>query len=215
MKYVLLTGASGGLGIHLSKYLLDQGYYVIMLYHTNKDKVEELHNTYPNSMIYKIDLTNDIEIDQLKDYLAQNNINIDILINNAAIDHTSDVKDKTKETFFNVFELNTYVPFKLMETIEYKTCINISSDNTIDAYDEVSMEYDISKVGLNLLSKIYRKRYPERIYNTIAFGWLDTKMNNIPEEVKNSINFVSFDEACNSIVDLFDKQYDEIIVVRK
>ena len=81
MKYVLLTGASGGLGLYLSEYLLKQGYYVIMLYHTNRDKVEELHDNYKNSMIYKIDLRNDLEIDNLNKYLNDNNINVDILIN--------------------------------------------------------------------------------------------------------------------------------------
>ena len=59
MKYVLLTGASGGLGLHLSEYLMNQGYYVIMLYNNHKDEVEELANKYKNGMIYKIDLTNE------------------------------------------------------------------------------------------------------------------------------------------------------------
>jgi short-subunit dehydrogenase len=215
MKYVLLTGASGGLGLNLSKYLLEQGYYVIMLYHTNKDKVEELHNQYKNSMVYKIDLRNDIEIDNLNRYLIDNDINVDILINNAAIDHTSEVENKNKETFFDVFELNTYVPFKLMETINYKAVINISSENTIDTYDEVSMEYDVSKAGLNMLSNIYRKRFSNRIINTIAFGWLDTNMNDIPDDVKQYIEFVPFDKACSEIVKLFDKQVDDIVIVRK
>ena len=215
MKYVLLTGASGGLGLYLSEYLLKQGYYVIMLYHTNRDKVEELHDNYKNSMIYKIDLRNDLEIDNLNKYLNDNNINIDILINNAAIDHTSEVIDKNKETFFDVFELNTYVPFKLTETLKYKTVVNISSENAIDTFDDVSMEYDVSKAGLNMLSNIYRKRFPNRIINTIAFGWLDTKMNNIPDDVKQYIEFVPFDKACEEIVKLFDKQVDDIVIVRK
>ena len=41
MKYVLLTGASGGLGYKLSEYLLKKDYFVIMLYHKN-DNVKEL-----------------------------------------------------------------------------------------------------------------------------------------------------------------------------
>lgn len=214
MKYVLLTGASGGLGINLSKYLLEKGYYVIMLYHTNKDGVEELHSKYPNSLVYKIDLRNDIEIDALNKYLIDNNINIDILINNAAIDHTSELINKNKETFIDVFELNTYVPYKLMDTINYKSLVNISSDNTIDNFDEVSIEYDVSKAGLNIISKIFKKKYPERIINTIAFGWLDTTMNNIPEDVKKYINFVPFNIACEEIEKLFEDQKDDIVVVR-
>ena len=215
MKYVLLTGASGGLGLNLSKYLLDKGYFIVMLYHTNKDNVEILHNEYPNSMIYQVNLCNDNEIDQLNNYLKDNNIKIDILINNAAIDHNSDIENKNKETFMNIFELNTYVPFKLMETFKEATVVNISSDNTIDKYDEVSLEYDVSKAGLNMLSKIFRKKYPTRIINTIAFGWLDTSMNDITDDIKQYIEFVPFDKACESIEKLFDKQEDDIVIVRK
>ena len=215
MKYVLLTGASGGLGLHLSEYLMNQGYYVIMLYNIHKDEVEELANKYKNGMIYKIDLTNDDEIIKLHDYLTQNNIRINILINNAAIDHTSDLEDKTKEDFINVFTMNTYVPYKLMQTIEYDTCVNISSENAIDTYDEVTVEYDVSKAGLNMLNNIFRRIHPNRIYNVIAFGWLDTKMNKIDEDIKKYIEFVPFGKACKEIEKLFDKQIEDIVIVRK
>jgi NAD(P)-dependent dehydrogenase (short-subunit alcohol dehydrogenase family) len=213
MKYVLLTGASGGLGYELSKYLLENGYYVIMLYHNHKDRIEELHRKYKNGMLYKIDLTNDDEIDALVKYLYDYDIKIDILINNAAIDHTSKLIDKTKQSFMGVLELNTYVPFKLMKDIEYKTCVNISSENAIDTYDEVSLEYDVSKVGLNMLSSIFRTIHPDRIYNTICFGWLDTPMNKeLTDDIKKYIEFVPFDKAVKEIVSLFDKQQDMKIV---
>jgi short-subunit dehydrogenase len=215
MKYVLLTGASGGLGLHLSEYLPERGYYVIMLYNNHKEEVEELHRKYKNGMIYKIDLTKDEEIDELNKYLHDYNIHINILINNAAIDHTSELNDKTKEDFINIFTMNTYVPFKLMKTIDYDTCVNISSENAIDTYDEVSVEYDVSKVGLNMLNSIFKRIYPNRIFNVIAFGWLDTKMNNIDEDMKKYIEFVPFGKAVKEIEKLFDKQIDDIVIVRK
>ena len=74
-------------------------------------------------MTYQIDLTNDDEIDMMIKYFNDNNINIDILINNAAIDNTCDINDKTKENFIKTYELNTYVPFKLMRDLKYNTCI--------------------------------------------------------------------------------------------
>ena len=214
MKYVLLTGASGGLGVKLSEYLLKKGYYVIMLYHNHKEEIEELHRKYNTGMIYQIDLTNDDEILELKKYLYDYDINIDILINNAAIDNTCDINDKDKNTFMKVLEMNTYVPFKLMKEIPFKTCVNISSENAIDTYDEVSTEYDISKAGLNMLSNIFRLRYPDRVINTICFGWLDTKMNKIDDDMKKYIEFVPFDKACDEIEKLFDENKD-IVVIRK
>lgn len=206
MKYVLLTGASGGLGYELSKYLLDKGYYVVMLYHNN-DNVKDLEDKYENSIAYQIDLTNDDEIIKLNDYLKAHNIIIDILINNAAIENTCDINSKTKDNFMRIYELNAYVPFKLMNTINYNTCVNISSDNTIDMFDEVSIEYDLSKTSLNMLGPIFKKKYPDRIYNTICFGWLDTQMNDyIDDDMKEDIKFVPINEACEEIEKLFDNQ---------
>ena len=46
MKTVLLTGASGGLGLALSKKLLEQGYFVYLHYHHSKKALETLHNKY-------------------------------------------------------------------------------------------------------------------------------------------------------------------------
>lgn len=216
MKYVLLTGASGGLGVHLAEYLLKNNYYVIMLYNKNKDVIEELHAKYSNATMYQIDLTKDEEIDELVKYLYDYDINIDILINNAAIENTSSIDDKNKDTFFKVYELNTYVPFKLMKDIKYNTCVNISSENAIDTYDEVSVEYDLSKVSLNMLGKIFKMKYPNRIYNTICFGWLDTKMNSyLDEDIKKEIDFVPMDKAVKEIVKLFDKQEDKEVIIRK
>ena len=215
MKYVLLTGASGGLGYKLSEYLLKKDYYVIMLYHNN-DNVKELHDRYPNSLTYQIDLTKEEEIDRLINYIKEKGINLDILINNAAIENTCDINDKTKESFLNIYDLNTYVPFRLMRDVEYKTCINVSSDNSIDMYDEVTVEYDLSKTALNTLSGIFMNKYPDRIFNTICFGWLDTKMNSyLDEDIKKEIDFVPMDKAVKEIVKLFDKQEDKEVIIRK
>ena len=213
MKYVLITGASGGLGYALSEYLLKKNYYVIMLYHNN-DRVKELNSKYNNSLVYQIDLTKDEEINRLKQYLKDNNISIDVLVNNAAIENTCEVEKKTKEDFLKIYELNTYVPFRLMESLDYKTCVNISSDDTFDMFDEVSMEYDLSKTALNLVSRIYMNRHKDRIYNTICFGWLDTPMNSyLDEDMKKDISFVPLDLACKEIESLFDKQ-ETIKIIR-
>ena len=213
MKYVLLTGASGGLGYKLSEYLLNKDYFVIMLYHNN-DNVKELHDRYPNSLAYQIDLTKEDEIDNLIKYLKDNNIKVDILINNAAIENTCDINNKTKESFLNIYELNTYVPFKLMRDLEYNVCVNVSSDNSIDMYDDVTVEYDLSKTALNTLSGIFMNKYPNRIFNTICFGWLDTDMNSyLDEDIKKNIKFVPLEDACIEIEKLFNKQ-DTIKVIR-
>lgn len=218
MKKILLTGASGGLGTHLANYLLSSGYYVYMLYHHDKTSVMNIMNKYPNtSSIYEIDITNEEEIKALHSKIGD----IDILINCAGIDHVSELEDKNMETLVNVFKVNTGGPFLLIKYFgkhinEVKgNIINISSDNTIDQYDEVTLEYDISKSGLNMLTKICARTLPNAHVNALAIGWLDTKMNNIPDDIKSEIKFVPFTKVCDEINEcLTNADTDLIITIR-
>ncbi len=94
--------------------------------------------------------------------------------------------------------------------------INISSDNAIDSYDEISSEYDCSKVSLNLITKMYADKYKNLKINAICFGWLDTKMNNFDEDIKKLIDFVPMDKAVEEIMDLMvTKKSGTINIVSK
>ena len=219
MKTILLTGASGGLGIKLATQLLYDGNYVILVYNKNEDKVNNLHELYPDtSLVYQCDLTSEESITNLYNQIKEKNISIDCLINNAAIDHKSSIEDKNQETFRKVLDINTIAPFLLIKLfgkdIEKNdgTIVNVSSDNAIDMYDEETLEYDVSKSGLNMITKIFSNKYT---INSICFGWLDTEMNDIPEDVKPMIDFVPFDKAIDEIKKLIDtKKSGECIIVR-
>jgi NAD(P)-dependent dehydrogenase (short-subunit alcohol dehydrogenase family) len=219
MKTILLTGASGGLGIKLATQLLYDGNFVILVYNNNNSNVNELHELYKdNSLVYKCDLTSEEEIINLYNQIKEKNISIDCLINNAAIDHKSSIEEKNQETFRKVLDINTIAPFLLIKLfgkdIEANdgTIVNISSDNAIDMYDEETLEYDVSKAGLNMITNIFSKKYK---VNSICFGWLDTKMNDIPEDIKPMIDFVSFDKAIEEIIKLIDtKKSGDCIIVR-
>jgi NAD(P)-dependent dehydrogenase (short-subunit alcohol dehydrogenase family) len=209
MRNILLTGSSSGLGIVLAKMLLEEGNNVILHYFNNKNEVEELHNLYPNnSILYKCDIRSEAEVHKMYEDLKDKNI--DCLINNAAIDNNTPLEDKTVESFINVYKTNLIGPFLLIKyfgnDINAKdgSIVNISSDDTIDSYDEVTIEYDCSKASLNLLTKIFAKKYPKAHINAICFGWLDTKMNNIDEDIKKFIDFIPLDRASKEIINLIN-----------
>ena len=219
MKTILLTGASGGLGIKLATQLLYDGNYVILVYNSNESNVNNLHELYPDtSLVYQCDLRSEESITNLYNQIKEKNLSIDCLINNAAIDHKSSIEDKNQETFRKVLDINTIAPFLLIKLfgkdIEDNdgTIVNISSDNAIDMYDEETLEYDVSKAGLNMITKIFSNKYT---INSICFGWLDTEMNDIPEDVKPMIDFVPFDKAIEEIIKLIDtKKSGDCIIVR-
>ena len=211
MKTVLITGASGGLGLALSEYLLKKNYFVIMHYNENFNDVKKLNEKYyNNSLIIKANLISKEEIFKIKEFLNEKNISLDCLINNAAIENFGELENKNYDSFLKVFLVNTMAPFLLMKLFGKEiderngSIINISSDNLVDKFDYQSMEYDVSKSGLNVLTKEFALKYSNAHINAILFGWLDTKMNDIPFDIKKFIKFVPIIKAVKMIENLIE-----------
>lgn len=105
-KFALITGAAGLLGLQHSLALLESGADIVITDINKKNLVkikDLLENQFPNSRIYEflLDITNLSSIYKLKDNLKKQNIFINILINNAAI-NPSVSKDSLLE--FSRFE---------------------------------------------------------------------------------------------------------------
>lgn len=223
MKTVLITGASGGVGLSLANKLLNAGYFVILHYFKNREKLEILNQKYPNnSIIVQADLRSEEAVLQLVQFLDRKKLAIDVLVNNAGIDHVSEIEDKNVSTFVDVFLTNTVGPFLMMKYLcptlksHDGVIINISSDNTIDKFDPVTMEYDVSKVGLNMLTREFAILYPDLKINALCFGWIDSEMNNIPEDIKKELKMLTTDEAADRIIESFEtKESGKIELVRE
>ena len=211
MKTVLVTGANGGLGFSLTKALLEQGYFVVANYHIHKDLLESLKEKYSGSLYFlQGDVSLESDVLQMKAECEAAGIKVDALVNNAAIDSLSELEDKNKESFLRVFEVNTVGPFLMMKVFgseineRWGSIVNISSDNTIDYYDMVSLEYDVSKAGLNLMTKTFANYFRQAHVNAILFDWLDTPMNDFTEEEKKYISFVPMERAVAKILEMIE-----------
>lgn len=212
MKKVLVTGASGGLGLYLSKSLLERGYFVIMHYYKNIDGVLKLHERYPEqSMIIKCNLEDELEVKKMNDDLSK--CDISNIVINQGIEHLSNLEEKNSKTFLDVFKVNTLASFLIFKYFgdnvnkNHGHIVVVSSDNTIDKYDMVTLEYDVSKYGLNMLSKEFANYYLDSYINTICFGFLDTPMNDFPDWVKDELKFVPLQKASDEIIKLLECDY--------
>ena len=127
-------------------------------------------------------------------------------------------------------EINLIAPFLLSKEIasrmymnEYGKIINISSNNSIDKYDPVTVEYDCSKAGLNILTKCLAKEFAPFVrVNAIAPGWiltdkikkLDDSLDNkfVEEESKNILlnRFATCEDICNLVLFLASDKSDYI-----
>ena len=176
------------------------------------------------------DLSNEEDLKRLVIEIYNNVENIDILVNNAAIEIDKDLKDRTKEDFLKTLDINLVASFLLsreiasrMYTNKYGKIINISSNNSIDKYDPVTIDYDCSKAGLNILTKCLAKEYAPFVrVNAILPGWiltdkikkLDDSLNNkfVEEESKNILlnRFATCEDICNLVLFLASDKSDYI-----
>lgn len=215
MKNVLITGGASGLGKELCKAFKNEGYNVIFTYNTTQPD-EKLDGCYG----FKCDLTNEEKIGELIKKLYQEYQNIDVLVNNAAIEINKDFSSKSKRDFMKTLEVNLVAPFLLSREIGSRMymfgsgrIINISSNNSLDKYDPVTVDYDASKAGLNILTKCTALEFsPYVTVNAVAPGWiltdkikeLDDRLDNqfVPSESKNILlnRFASCEDICNLVL---------------
>lgn len=228
MKTVLVTGSSSGLGKSIIEKFASMGYNTIITYNNNMDAAEKF-NSYikekykVNSEFYKLDITDEENINSLVTTLKNKQINIDVLVNNAGIAIDNEYTDKTKEEFLKVVTTNlvgTFLVTKAFGSLMYESkngvIINVSSNNSIDSYYPESIDYDASKAGINNMTHNFANILSPYIrVNTVCPGWIDTPMNAglsdsfkeketekillkrfaSPMEIANLVYFLASDEA--------------------
>lgn len=169
---VLITGASKGIGLTLSKILHEYGATVIGVYNSTKIDTEEYD-------IYKCDLSNEIDIKNLIDYVIKKHEKIDVVVNCGALCLDNDIYDKTKEEFMKVLEVNlvgTFLMCKYASKVMDKgVIINMSSTDAQDTFNPISMDYGASKAGVENLTKNLALRFPKLKICALAPNWVDTE----------------------------------------
>jgi 3-oxoacyl-[acyl-carrier protein] reductase len=192
-KIMLVTGGSSGIGAMTCKMAKD--YHVILCYNNGIERAEKLVDD--NIELYKIDISNEEEVINLKKYIENKFGTIDVLVNNAGIAIDTLFEDKTVENFkktLNVNLIGTFLMSKYIGEIMYNNkkgnIINISSTNGIDTYYPMSIDYDASKAGVISLTKNLAVQYAPYVrVNSVAPGWTMTEMNsNLDEEFINNEN---------------------------
>lgn len=101
MKYVLVTGAYGGMGQETVKLLKQKGYGVIALDRNIKEKEE---NVYP----FKVDLTNEDEIKAIKNEIKKMTSELYAIIHYAGIYMLDSLFEIPSNNFDKIFKINVY-----------------------------------------------------------------------------------------------------------
>ena len=106
MSTVLVTGGASGLGKEICLTFQKNGYTVLFTYNkTNpSSELKDCHG-------YQCDLSSEDAIKSLLYSIYSEYKNIDVLINNAAIEINKDISSRTKKDFLNTLEVNLVAPF--------------------------------------------------------------------------------------------------------
>lgn len=196
-KNAVITGCAKGIGKEIALELARYGYNIIGTYNTSLEEIKQLKTKVENIGVkfdyYKLDLTNELELNEFCNNIINNYKHIDVLINNAALSLDNEFNLKTKNEFMRVLEVNLVGPFLLIQKL-YKymnngVIINISSTDGINTYSKLNMDYSASKAGLiNLTKSLALELKDIRIYS-ICPNWVNTQdMIEYSDYVKEEMN---------------------------
>lgn len=198
MKNVLVTGVSRGLGLEISKTLLENGYSVYGVSRSITKETDELLLNYPHNFHFNtLDLSDDLNvINNLKSILPKN-IVLHGFVNNAANAYDDIITNLNLDKLKLMYNVNVFSPlmitkFVIRNMILNKTkgsIVHISSISTQTGYKGLAM-YASTKGALEAFSKNTSREWGEKGIrsNCVVSGFMDTEMSSsINDELKNKI----------------------------
>jgi len=197
-KKVLVTGATGSIGQAIVEEFAKNGYFVYIHYNSSKAKAEALLKSIDSGEIIGFNMNHKKEIEQ-----ALENIEVDVLVNNAGITRDSLLFFMEDEAWEDVIDTNLNAPFYITKLIAKKmirnksgSIVNVASISGVCG-NAGQANYAASKGGMIALTKtlaIELGRYNIRV-NALAPGIIESEMTeNLPKKdvLKKSIPLQRF-----------------------
>ena len=241
-KVVLVTGSSRGIGKATIIKFASKGYNVVINYIDSKKEAKlkfieedfEFNNESDamelkefvekeygiKALVVEADISNELEVKSMINKSIDTFGRIDTLVNCAGIVFDRGIYESTIEEFENTLKVNIIGAFIVSrEAIKHmkkgNSIVNVSSTNGTKVVAPESIDYNISKVGLQSLTRDLAFQFKPNIrVNAVAIGWADTDMNkDLPkdyiEEENNKIylkRFADPSEIANTIYFLANEE---------
>lgn len=177
MKYALVTGSSSGLGLEITKSLINSGFTVFGGSRSGTDIEHE------NFYDVELDISSEESVEEFFETVREFTDKIHLVVNNAGICEMASVSDMNVEMFEQHLATNTIGPFLLFQGLESfivkneTHIISILSTASQYGYPNVSA-YNASKFGqLGLIQSLKKewKDYKLRFTNLFP-GAIDTPL---------------------------------------
>ena len=187
-KVALITGSSRGIGRATAIEFAKKGYDVVINYLSGKEEAEEVKEMIENenwgqALTIKADVSNEEDVKQMVKVAIERFGKIDVLVNNAGIVYDRSFEEITVAEFEKTLRVNVIGAFLVSREVSKhmekgSTIVNVSSTNGTKTISPECLDYNISKVGLQSLTRDLAFQFKPNIrVNAIAIGWADTDMN--------------------------------------
>ncbi len=176
-KCALVTGSSSGLGLEITKSLIESGYTV---FGGSRSGTEFEHENFYD---VELDITSEESVEEFFETIREYTSRLDLIVNNAGICEMSPLSETTLEQFESHLATNTIGPFLLFKHIESflikneTHIISILSTAAQYGYPNVSA-YNASKFGqLGLIESLKKEWVEHKIrFTNLLPGAIDTPL---------------------------------------
>ena len=176
-KCALVTGSSSGLGLEITKSLIESGYTV---FGGSRSGTEFEHENFYD---VELDITSEESVEEFFETIREYTTKLDLIVNNAGICEMSPLSETTLEQFESHLATNTIGPFLLFKHIESflikneTHIISILSTAAQYGYPNVSA-YNASKFGqLGLIESLKKEWVEHKIrFTNLLPGAIDTPL---------------------------------------
>lgn len=193
-KSAIVTGGSRGIGKKIAQTLAEEGYQVLINYKANDQKAQETKDIIKKAggqaHIFKADLTDPNQCQELISFAIEKFEKIDCLVNNAGITRDNLIMRMSIEDYQDVIDANLNSAFYMMKGISRHmvrnkkgSIINISSVVGLRG-NPGQINYAASKGGLISMTKTLAKELGSRgiRVNAVAPGFIESDMTHVLDE---------------------------------
>ena len=185
-KVCLVTGSTCGIGLAVAKKLSQDNIVIINDYKdVDKDFIKNNFDNKKNIVFYKADISNDEQVNILKQFIVEKYGRLDYLVCNAGIIPTPcGIDDITDENIDKTIDVNLKGTFRCLRVFgkfikETSTCGSIVNLTSVDGIigEPFAVIYSATKAGIISLTKSFARNLGESVrVNAVAPGLIDTPL---------------------------------------